>query len=201
MVHKVKDNARILFLVSVLSAVILTAKATLNVFYSGSKDQLVEHMPQSIGYVEDSLSKHTVADPEEVKRIIREHGLTLAYELLIGVFISVLFFLASGSLLFFKLFTEFQEDQAQMVAIKRMGLTPKEQKKIVSTQIGVLFYVPCVVGAIHAAFAMKALGNVMMANVWIYAGLVLLLYLALQTVYFLTARRTYLKRLKQVTLA
>jgi putative ABC transport system permease protein len=371
MVHKVKDNARILFLVSVLCGVILTASATLNVFYSGSKEQLIEHMPQSIGFVEDSLTTNAVADPEEVRRIIRDHGLTLAYELrlvgvpvsvnlpkvgkksvmaisekdfntqaarmdhidplqvdkgkayfiypykefvseivrpgdelqfaagdrtehikmldqrtamivkpvrsasylivmddeqyaemasqipdekkaaaygfeinewdskaaleasdeimqivpkelisrfesrthdyfkikqfsaltmFIGIFISVLFFLASGSLLFFKMFTEFQEDQAQMVAISRMGLTPKEMKKIVTSQIGVLFYVPCVVGAIHLIFAMKALANVLFANVWIYAGLVLFLYVLLQTGYFLAARHTYLKRMKQLSL-
>ncbi|CAM3002070.1 ABC transporter permease [Paenibacillus sediminis] len=369
MAHKIKDNARVLFLVTLLCAVILTASSTINVFFSGNRQQLIDHQPQTIAFVEKGLNSHDVIDPDQVKRIIHQHHLTLDYELklvgvtaemtfpktgkeekvmlisetdynmqaarmegiepvalskgstyivhpykesfmsfgskgdrvalkaagepmqlefegersgmitkaygpstylavlnndqyeaiasktrdtdkvvvygyeikewesasafeaakqiinlvpenkralidlrtdsyyaikqmtaltmFIAIFISVLFFMASGSLLFFKMFTEIQEDQAQFRALNRIGLTTGELKKIVTSQIGILFYVPCVVGAIHAAFAMKALSNILFFNVWTYAGIVLLVYLAMQTVYFLVARHTYLKKIIQ----
>ena len=361
--YKMKDNARVLFLVSVLSAVILTSASTINAFYGGSKEQIVQHYPQAIGYVERGLDAHRTADPERVKQILREDGIRLEYELkLVGVpasfklksgvtmegmfvsasdynaqaarmkgveplevgpghawfiypyresqavfvrpgetlvfrtaagadarmrmdgqrngmiaapvapaanlvvvsdgdyrsllaatpaklqaavygfewkgwesseatverikalvpddarslfqsrteayrearqfsaltlfvalFVSALFFLASGSLLFFKMFTELQEDQAQFKALRRIGITRREMGRVVSRQTAILFYLPCAVGAVHAAFAMVALGNLLSMNVWLYAGTVLLIYLALQTLYCWTARRTYLR--------
>lgn len=89
----------------------------------------------------------------EMKQIF---GLTM----FIGLFVSVLFFIAAGSMLYFKLFTEFQEDREQFIALKRIGLTDGELKKIVTTHIGMIFFLPFGVGVVHAAFALKTLGDI-----------------------------------------
>lgn len=113
--------------------------------------------------------------------------------LFIGMFISLLFFIASGSMIYFKLFTELQEDQAQFRALTRIGMTKGEIRKIVVTQVGIVFFVPVVVGISHALFAMKALDNMMESSNWIYSFIVIGIYIAMQTLYFLVACSSYMK--------
>lgn len=124
----------------------------------------------------------------EMKQIF---GLTM----FIGLFVSVLFFIAAGSMLYFKLFTEFQEDREQFIALKRIGLTDGELKKIVTTHIGMIFFLPFGVGVVHAAFALKTLGDVLTIPVWQYASIVTGIYFVLQLVYFLFGRHAYVKQM------
>lgn len=360
MMFKLKDNARVLFLVSVLCAVILTASGFFNTFLYGIKEQLIERNPQTIGFTETGIDTHSIVHPDDVRHILKEDGIELDYEVkliglpieavipgmqrtvqtmgvsqsdynelasrlhmslveaayghswfvypyieikkdfvqpgeqlsmtvngqplqmtmhgqktgkianapyllvlndkqyqelasmvpdelklvsygfelkewekagptierinklvsseqlysfvsrtteytafrqvgslvfFIAIFVSILFFIASGSLLFFKLFTELEEDKAQLYSLRRIGLTHSEVNRIITVQIAVLFYLPCLVGGVHAAFAMKALSNMLHANVWLYFGIVLLVYMALQTVYFWIAKNSYFKKM------
>ncbi|MFF2480759.1 FtsX-like permease family protein [Paenibacillus sp. NPDC058071] len=113
--------------------------------------------------------------------------------LFIGLFISLLFFIASGSLIYFKLFTELQEDQAQFRALKRIGMTKQEIRRVSVSQIAIIFYIPCVVGTIHALFAMRALDRLMGSSIWLYSLLVVGIFVVMQTAYFLVASSSYLK--------
>lgn len=140
--------------------------------------------------VPDNLQSQTdfrrVSNYEEMKETV---GLTL----FIGMFISLLFFIASGSMIYFKLFTELQEDQAQFKALTRIGMTKGEIRKIVVTQIGMVFFIPVVVGISHALFAMKALDNILESSNWTYSFVVIGIYIVMQTLYFLVACSSYMK--------
>ncbi|WP_281885898.1 FtsX-like permease family protein [Paenibacillus sp. YYML68] len=161
---KIRDNARMLFIVSILSAIILTASSA---FYI-----LGRSAPQ-----------------ENLKEMI---SLTM----FIGLFISLLFFIASGSMIYFKLFTELQDDRAQFEALTRIGMTEGEIRNVVVTQVGIIFFVPCVIGIIHALVAMKTLDNILMSSNWIYSFVVIGIYLAMQTIYFVAACRSYIASLR-----
>jgi putative ABC transport system permease protein len=54
--------------------------------------------------------------------------------------------------------------------------------------------VPCLFGIVHTVFAMKALGNVMYTNATGYAVIVVAIYIVMQLLYFLLARKTYLSK-------
>ncbi|TVX93517.1 FtsX-like permease family protein [Paenibacillus agilis] len=165
--HKLKDNARMLFIVSILSAVILTA--------SGAVYTLLRS-------VQLDGAQTQYEDPEGLFALI----------LFIGMFISVLFFIAAGSMIYFKLFTELREDQEQYKALTRIGMTQDEIRKIIVTQLGIIFYVPCIVGIIHASFAMKAMDNVLQLAHWSYSFGVICIYVAMQTIYFLVTCHDYM---------
>lgn len=364
LVFKLKDNARILFMVTILSAVILTASGTCYIMFQDAKDQTTGRYPQTFGYMEKGLNAHEVLDPLKVESILQEDGQDLKYEgqlpavplektfkfthlapmqsvlvsesalnsyleitglrdpvevkpggavlvtpfeemrealsnpgdpidfgvaghpvqlrmereikkalintmkpfevlvvaddadfqaiagsvkpeemmvyygyelkhwtmadatmnklaaavpesmrksfdervnpyidykqfnaltLFIGLFVSFLFFISAGSMIYFKLFTELQEDQALFRSLSRVGVSAKELMKIITTQIAVIFLVPVLVGAIHAAFAFKALQNLMGSNVWPYGSTVAAVFLLMQLTYFGIARRTYMR--------
>jgi len=117
--------------------------------------------------------------------------------LFIGIFVSFLFFLAAGSMIYFKLFTELPEDQAQFNALTKIGMTVREVSRIVSIQIGLLFFLPCLVGIVHMLFAMHALSNILAAEIWQYALAVILIFIVMQSLYYLAARRAFMKRILQ----
>ncbi|OUS72727.1 hypothetical protein B1748_24400 [Paenibacillus sp. MY03] len=119
--------------------------------------------------------------------------------LFIGLFISLLFFIAAGSMIYFKLFTELQEDQSQYKGLARIGMTRKEIRRIVVSQIAIVFYVPCIVGIVHALFAMKSLDNMMGSSNWLYSFVVIGAYIVMQTLYFLLASGSYMRSLTRVT--
>lgn len=118
--------------------------------------------------------------------------------LFIGMFVSVLFFMASGSMLYFKLFTELQEDQAQYKSLTRIGVSMQEIRKITSTQIALIFFIPVIVGSVHAGFAYKALSNLVSISVWKYGMTIMLIYAVMQLFYFLLTRQAYMKQMKHL---
>lgn len=127
--------------------------------------------------------------PERYAEITTSTSLTL----FIGLFISLLFFIAAGSMIYFKLFTELQEDQMQFRGLIRIGMTRKEIRRIVVSQIAIVFFIPCLVGIVHALFAMAALDNMMESSNWLYSFVVIGVYIVMQTLYFLLASGTYMK--------
>lgn len=161
--YAVRDNARMLFIVSVLSAVILTVSSA---FYM-------------LGY----------AAPDDA---FKERAALMRF---IGLFIGLLFFIASGSMIYFRLFTELPEDRAQFRALRRIGMTTHELRKIVVTETAFLFYVPCLAGIAHSLVAMKALDRLLQTSYWAHSFVVIGIYLALQTLYFIVTCRNYMKKI------
>ncbi|WP_158299560.1 FtsX-like permease family protein [Paenibacillus antri] len=115
--------------------------------------------------------------------------------LFIGLFVGVLFFFAAGSLLYFKQFTELEEDRQTYRQLLRIGVSPKELRSVIRAQIGSVFGIPFVVGTVHALFAYKMLGNVMQTNVWASALSVVAAFALLQLLYYAVTERAYMRQL------
>ncbi|MFD0715216.1 ABC transporter permease [Paenibacillus sp. GCM10027626] len=139
-------------------------------------------------------SEHIYTDRIDSYRALQE---MTVLTLFVGLFISLLCFIASGSMLYFKLFTEMKDDEEQFRALARMGMTSGEIGRIVGVQIGILFYVPILLGFVHTFFAMKSLSNFIGSSTLKYTAVVTFIYLLLQTLYFLITFAAYNKRMKQ----
>ncbi|NPC94255.1 FtsX-like permease family protein [Bacillus sp. WMMC1349] len=111
--------------------------------------------------------------------------------LFIGLFISLVFFVVQGSLMYLRLFTEIEDTRIQVFALRRIGMTKKEIRAILGKQMGFLFFIPFVVGTIHAGFAYKALSNMLNSNLLFSAVIVIGIYFAFQAVYYLLTRKIY----------
>jgi putative ABC transport system permease protein len=125
----------------------------------------------------------------------------LGLSMFAGLFVSVLFFIGAGSLVYFKLFTELPDDRRLFTRLKRVGITRREANAVVSRQVALVFLLPFAVGGVHALFALNALGGLMgtagpaRAAVIGYALTVVGLFGAVQLVFFLLTRWTYLRAL------
>ncbi len=128
--------------------------------------------------------------------ILRQSG---ALTMFIGLFVAILFFVMAGSLIYFKLFTEIADDRQQYQVLREIGLTRAEFGRVVSQELGMLFSVPLAFGALHTAFALKALGNLfggLSAQLDIVGAGVMIgvAYLVAQTLYFLVTRAAYVRQ-------
>jgi len=118
----------------------------------------------------------------------------------IGLFIAGLFFVVAGSIIYFKLFTEAADDRAQYAVLYDIGLTRQEFGRMVSQELGTVFFLPLFFGALHTAFALKTLSNMIDLNLDIVTGGLMIgaAYLAAQGFYYLIARAAYVREVAKV---
>ncbi|GKX67073.1 FtsX-like permease family protein [Inconstantimicrobium mannanitabidum] len=117
----------------------------------------------------------------------------LSVILFIGTFVSAIFFIATGSILYFKMFNEIQKDKQEFIGLKKIGVTTEEIKKIVSIQIFIMFFLPLTVALLHAVFAVKSLG-ILYAKYFIFIAAI---YLIFQTIYYVFAKWMYVRQINR----
>lgn len=122
----------------------------------------------------------------------KSFGLTL----FIGFFIAFLFFIASGSIIYFKLFNEIKQDKVEYDILRKIGATEKEINKIITKQIGIIFFLPFVVSTTHSLFALKSLSNLLQRNLFANGLVVALGYLVFQMIYFIIIRAMYIRKIR-----
>lgn len=126
----------------------------------------------------------------------QQNGLLSITSILVGV----VFFAFAISFLYFRLFTDLKRDQEQYQMISKLGLSQKELKKIITTQMMILFFLPIVVAMIHSSFAfltLHQLGQTISREMSVIQSsiVVLVSFLCIQFIYFLIIRNYYIKRI------
>ncbi|GGJ65865.1 ABC transporter permease [Virgibacillus salexigens] len=123
---------------------------------------------------------------------------SMSYLFFFGIFISVLFFLAAGSILYFRMYQDIDKDLSHYHSLYRIGLTNKEMKKIATKQLAYLFFLPFIVAVIHAGFAYKALQNILVSSVVLPSTYIILFYFIVHFINFIFIRNIYTSKLKKV---
>ncbi|MEG0380635.1 MAG: ABC transporter permease, partial [Kurthia sp.] len=125
---------------------------------------------------------------------------TFALLLFIGLLASSVFFLAAGSFIYFKLYTNLEEEKKQYETLQRMGITPKEMRKLVNRQLIPQFFLPWGVAMINSTLAFislqvfwKGIADLsIMKEIIFVMGLIT----GIQLFYFYLIRWRYLAHLK-----
>lgn len=116
--------------------------------------------------------------------------------LFVGSFISILFFLTSCSIVYFKWFHNIASDRKEYGALSKLGMTKEEVWRISRWQLCMLFFAPIIVGSMHSAVALYTFHNtIFMDGSLRKVGLFILFYIAACIMYFFFAQREYRKHL------
>ena len=151
------------------------------------KEQLIE-----IGQLlEEKVSGRLIA----TDYIVHEIRTMYAPFLFVGLFIGIIFFVSAASFIYFRLYTDLDEDEAKFKAISKLGLSVKELKQIVSQQTAILFFAPIVVAIIHGSVALYALSNFLNYDVFTESLIVLSSFFIIQVIYYFVARHMYIRQL------
>lgn len=71
----------------------------------------------------------------------------------LGIFLSILFLAATVLIIYYKQVTEGYEDEARFEIMRKVGMTAKDIRKSINSQMLTVFFLPLVTAAIHTAFA------------------------------------------------
>ena len=71
----------------------------------------------------------------------------------LGIFLSILFLAATVLIIYYKQVTEGYEDQARFEIMRKVGMTAKDIRKSINSQMLTVFLLPLVTAALHTAFA------------------------------------------------
>ncbi|CAH0294116.1 ABC transporter permease [Peribacillus sp. Bi134] len=111
--------------------------------------------------------------------------------LFIGLFVSLLFFIVQGSMMYLRVFTNLEDKKIQIHALHRLGLTKKEIRQILSAEIRILFFAPFLIGMLHAIVAYVALSNLLGSNLFVYSAMVIATYFLFQLLYYQVTKKMY----------
>ncbi|KFM99709.1 ABC transporter permease [Bacillus clarus] len=117
--------------------------------------------------------------------------------LFVGFFIGIVFFVCAGSFLYFRLFSDLEDDYRLFESIRKVGLTSGELSKVVTIRLALLFFVPIGTATLHGAVALTALGQMFEYSLLKENTIVLSIFVGIQIVYFIMIRARYLKQLKE----
>ena len=71
-----------------------------------------------------------------------------------GITLSVVFLIAAVLIIYYKQITEGYEDASRFSIMRKVGMTRKEIRKSINSQVLTVFFAPLAVAGMHMAFAM-----------------------------------------------
>lgn len=105
--------------------------------------------------------------------------------LFIGIFLGLLFLMATASIIYYKQISEGYDDKERYRILKNVGMSNDEIHKTVSFQIKLVFFLPLIVAIIHIAFAFKIITKMLMLFGLINIGLLILCTLGTIAIFIL----------------
>ncbi|MED3025355.1 MULTISPECIES: FtsX-like permease family protein [Bacillus cereus group] len=77
-------------------------------------------------------------------------------------FVTIIFFIATGSILYFHNLSSMMSNKNEFIILNRMGYNKKKIKRIISKEIFTLFSIPYIIGLAHSIFALLAYKTALM---------------------------------------
>ena len=117
----------------------------------------------------------------------------------IGLFLGVLFTMATVLIIYYKQVSEGYDDRERFEIMQKVGLSHQEVKKTIHKQILLVFFLPLLIAVVHIAVAFHVISMLLMAfgllntNLFFLCtlGTILVFALAYVLVYAMTARTYY----------
>ena len=78
----------------------------------------------------------------------------------VGIFLSVMFILVLALIMYYKQLSEGYEDAKKFEIMKKIGITEKEIKKGINSQLPIVFLLPLVVSGVHLIFSLKMMSKI-----------------------------------------
>lgn len=112
----------------------------------------------------------------------------------LGVLLGLVFTVAAVLIIYYKQVSEGYEDQKRFAIMQKVGMTDREIKRSINSQVLTVFFLPLILAGIHMAFAFPMLRLVMLmiglVNTWLAVATAVISYLVFAVLYVLVYRGT-----------
>ena len=106
----------------------------------------------------------------------------------------MVFILAAVLIIYYKQICEGYEDQARFDIMQKVGMTKVEIRKSINSQVLTVFFLPLLMAGAHLAFAFPLIRKLLLllglTNVWLFAGVTVVCFVAFALFYVLIYRLT-----------
>lgn len=159
-----------------------------------------QELMELVGIVEKKIAKSKLdADVESVAGERAEFYILYGGLFFIGIFLGLLCLIATVLIIYYKQVSEGYEDRARFEILQKVGMSQKEVKQTIKSQILMVFFLPLLMAVIHIAFAFpivnKLLNALNLNNITLFllctVITVIIFGLFYSLVYFLTAKTYY----------
>ena len=112
----------------------------------------------------------------------------------IGIILSIVFIIAAVLIIYYKQISEGYEDQARFEIMQKVGMTKREIRKSINSQLLTVFFLPLIFAAMHLAFAFPIISKLLLAfnlkNVLLFALTTVVCFVAFAMFYLIVYRIT-----------
>ena len=119
--------------------------------------------------------------------------------LFLGLLLGLTFILAAGLIMYYKQVSEGYEDNARFDILKKVGMTGREIRKTINSQVLTVFALPLIAAAVHVTFAFPMVAKLLrvfsLTNVPLFlmvTAATILVFAALYVAAYLATSRAYL---------
>ena len=158
--------------------------------FKQSKDQLeISSQMQDLMPADAMFSSF----PKDYKMSLESVGSLL----FVGSFLGLVFLAATGSIIYFKILTEAEEDKEKYKVLHKIGVSQKDILKTIATQVFSIFVAPLVVGIMHSAVALIAFSQLLSMNLTKPVFLWMVAYTAIYGAYYVLTVYSFNRTVKQ----
>ncbi|NLY46059.1 MAG: ABC transporter permease [Tissierella sp.] len=118
----------------------------------------------------------------------------------LGIFIGILFIMATVLIIYYKQIAEGFDDKDRFEIMQKVGMSRKEIKQSIRSQVLTVFFLPLITAVAHVAFAFKVVTKLLsifyLTNVNLYAlytGLTIIVFAFFYIIVYTLTARTYYK--------
>ena len=120
----------------------------------------------------------------------------------IGLFLGILFLMATGSIIYYKQMMEARDDKGRYLILRKIGMMKKEVLGSIKRQIGVVFLMPFLVAMLHTVVILKTYENMVYTiaedtPVLLYATMVVGIFSIIYGMFYGFTVRGYMKAIWQ----
>ena len=112
----------------------------------------------------------------------------------VGIILSIVFILAAVLIIYYKQISEGYEDQSRFEIMQKVGMTKREIRRSINSQLLTVFFLPLVFAAMHLAFAFPIIRKLLLAfslnNASLFAATTVISFLMFALFYMIVYRIT-----------
>ena len=112
----------------------------------------------------------------------------------IGIILSIVFIIAAVLIIYYKQISEGYEDQSRFEIMQKVGMTKREIRKSINSQLLTVFFLPLIFAAMHLAFAFPIISKLLLAfnlnNIMLFAATTVICFIVFAVFYLIVYRIT-----------
>ncbi|RQW20253.1 ABC transporter permease [Bacillus sp. C1-1] len=106
------------------------------------------------------------------------------FMMFVGSFLGLVFLAAMGSIIYFKLMTEVEEDKKAFTILHKVGVSKRDMKRSIRHQVGMVFVAPLLLGLLHGSIALTAFSQLLDLQLFVPVLLWMLAYTLIYIGYY-----------------